>query len=53
MSIGFVQLTLEVLEGGVQATEIPPFIQQCIFLIMIAAMTAAALKIIERTIEAK
>lgn len=38
MPIGFIQPALEVMEGGVQASEIPPYIQFCISMIMVAVI---------------
>lgn len=51
MTIGFIPPTLEVLEGGVQAQEIPPFIQECMLIIITAVVITAMVKITERVIE--
>lgn len=51
MSIGFIQPALEVMEGGVQTSEIPPYIQLCITMIMVAVIMTAAMIIWEEGIK--
>lgn len=48
MAIGLLPPTLEVMEGGVEPSDIPPYIQQCIFIIITTVMMAAAVKMTER-----
>ena len=51
MSIGFIPPALEVMEGGVQASEIPPYIQECIFIVTVAVIMTAAMMVWEEGIE--
>jgi hypothetical protein len=51
MVIGLIPPALEVMEGGVELSEIPPYIEGCILIIMTAVMVTAAVKMTERAIE--
>ena len=51
MVIGLIPPAMAVMEGGVEPSEIPLYIEECIFIIITAVMMAAAVKMAERVIE--
>lgn len=51
MVIGLLTPTLEVMEGGVETSEISPYIEECILAIIMTVIMATAVKMTERAIE--
>ncbi len=51
MVIGLIPPALEVMQSGVEFGEIPPYIEECILIIMTAVMMTAAVKMTEKAIE--
>jgi hypothetical protein len=51
VTVGLIIPTLEVLEGGVQVTEMPPYIMELMMVVLTAVVMTTAVRMTEAVIE--